>query len=116
MKTYKTYESKYQAKQKKTKSQSRIFDNRENWSGENGGQSSLFSDGLLKLNFTRDYQSNKLFKLRSNKLMRYPPRINDEYSGNTSIKNNNQGLSRGQLNTQTHLDWLKWTKLNQSKQ
>ena len=50
------YESKYQAKG--TKSHSRIFDNRENWSGENGGQSSLFFDGLWKVNFTRDYQNN----------------------------------------------------------
>ena len=101
---------------RETKSQSRIFNNRENWSGENRDHSSLFSDGLRKVNFTRDYQSNKLFKLRSNKLMRYPPRINDKYSRNTSIKNNNQELAWDQLNTQTHLDWLKWTKLNQSKQ
>ena len=49
----KMYESKYQAKQKRTKSQSRIFDNRENWSGENGGQSSLFSDGLRRLNLIK---------------------------------------------------------------
>ena len=67
-------------------------------------------------NFTRDYQSDKLFKLRSNKLTRYPPRINVKYSRNTSIKNNNQELAWNQLNTQTHLDWLKWVKLNQSKQ
>ena len=44
---------------------------------ESGGQSSLFFYGLRKVNFTRDYQSNKLFKLRSNKLMRYSPRINN---------------------------------------
>ena len=92
------------SKTKENKSQSRIFYNQENWSGENGGQSSLFFDGLRKVNFTRDYQSNKLFKLRSNKLTRYPPRINDEYSRNTSIKNNNQELAWDQLNTQTHLD------------
>ena len=64
------YETKYQAKQKKTKSPSKVFfDNRKNWSGENGSQSSLFSDGLQKVNFTRDYLSNKLFKLKSIKLM-----------------------------------------------
>ena len=44
---------------------------------ESGGQSSLFFYGLRKVNFTRDYQSNKLFKLRSNKLTRYSPRINN---------------------------------------
>ena len=92
------------------------FGNQANWNGVNGGQSSQFPDGLRKVNFTRDYQSNKLFKLRSNKLTRYPPRINDKYSRNTSIKNNNQELAWDQLNTQTHLDWLKWDKLNQSKQ
>ena len=64
------YETKYQVKQKKTKSPSRIFDNpKKNWSGENGDQSSLFSDGLRKVNFIRDYLSNKLFKLKPIKLM-----------------------------------------------
>ena len=77
LKKNKIYETKYLEKQKKTKSPSKIFDNRKNWSGENGGQSSLSFDGFRKVNFTRDYLSNKLFKLRSNKLMRYSPRIND---------------------------------------
>ena len=40
-----------------------------NWSGENGDQFSLFFDGLRKVNFTRDYLSNKLFKLKPIKLM-----------------------------------------------
>ena len=69
LKKNKMYETKYQTKQKKTKSPSRIFYKRKNWSGENGGQSSLFSDGLRKVNFTGDYLSNKLFKLKSIKLM-----------------------------------------------
>ena len=43
----------YQAKQKKTKSQSKFFYNQANWSGENGGQSSLFSDGLRRLNLIK---------------------------------------------------------------
>ena len=43
--------------------------------GEGRGQSSWFSNSLWKVNFTRDYQSNKLFKLKSNKLTRYPLRI-----------------------------------------
>ena len=69
LKKNKMYETKYLEKQKKTKSPSKIFDNRKNWNSENGSQSSLFSDGLRKVNFTRNYLSNKLFKLKSIKLM-----------------------------------------------
>ena len=62
----------YHAKQKKTKSQSKFFYNQANWSGENGGQSSLFSDDFWKVILTRDYQNNKLLIFRSNKLTIYP--------------------------------------------
>ena len=40
-----------------------------NQSGKNGGQSSLFSDDLWKVNFTGDYPNNKLFKLKSIEVM-----------------------------------------------
>ena len=56
-----------------------------NVKGEGRGQSSWFSNGLWKVNFTRDYQSNKLFKLKSNKLTRYPLRIKNQYPRNMSI-------------------------------
>ena len=59
----------YQAKQKKTKSQSKFFYNQANWNGVDGGQTSLFSDGFWKVNFSREYLSNKLFKLKSIKVM-----------------------------------------------
>ena len=52
-----------------TKSQSKIFGNQANWNGVDGGQTSLFSDGLRKVNFTRNYLSNKLFKLKSIKVI-----------------------------------------------
>ena len=58
LRTINVWETKYQAKQTETKSQSKIFGNQANWNGVNGGQSSLFSDGLWKINFTRDYLSN----------------------------------------------------------
>ena len=52
-----------------TKSQSKIFGNQANWNGVDGGQTSLFSDGLWKVNFSREYLSNKLFKLKSIKVI-----------------------------------------------
>ena len=36
-----------------------FFYNRENWSGGNGGQSSLFFNSIQKLNLTKDDQSDK---------------------------------------------------------
>ena len=52
-----------------TKSQSKIFGNQANWNGVDGGQTSLFSDGFWKVNFSREYLSNKLFKLKSIKVI-----------------------------------------------
>ena len=50
LKTTRHKELNIKQKQKRTKSQSRVFDNQENWNGGNGGQSSLFSNGLRKSN------------------------------------------------------------------
>ena len=66
----------YQAKQKKTKSQSKFFDIQENSYGENRDQSSFFL-WPLKIKFNKDYPNNKLMILRSNKLTWYQSRTHN---------------------------------------
>ena len=85
-----------QNKRKQNHQEEFLTTQKKNWSRENGDQSSLFSDGLRKVNFTKDYLSNKLFKLKWIKLM-------TNIKKNISIKSNNNKLARDRLNIQTHL-------------